>query len=374
MSGDTDGRRVMTRRDALRAGAGVALAGIAGCTALPSAPERAAGGDGGGADNGATDGTSGGDGGDGPVAVASFFSFFDFGRQVAEGTPLTVENLVPTGLHGHGWEPNASITRRIIEADAFVHVGEDFQPWADRAIQTIEADGADTALLNVREGIELVDLAASLDRDEEGVGAQRGKDPHFWLDPRRAKRSVDNIADGFAELVPDHADRIRQNAEAYKTDVLDRIDADYEAIFDRAERDVVQLAAHNAFQYIGERYGVRMRPLVTNLAASGDVKPADVREATRVIRENDIRYIANGVFESQRPAQQLLRETDVEAYFPVTPYAGVRDEWVAENWGYEEIAYNINMPTFKIVLGTETPEDAAPTDGWVEQWRNFEPV
>jgi zinc transport system substrate-binding protein len=353
-----DGRAV-TRRDAVRAGAVTALAGVAGCSSLPGAP---AGTGGAGSDDG------------GPVAVASFFSFFDFGRRVAEGTPLTVENLVPTGLHGHGWDPNSSITRRIIEADAFVHVGEDFQPWADRAIQTIEADGADTALLNVREGIELVDLAASLDRDEEGVGAQRGKDPHFWLDPRRAKRSVDNIADGFAELVPDHADRIRQNAEAYKTDVLDRIDADYEAIFDRAERDVVQLAAHNAFQYIGERYGVRMRPLVTNLAASGDVKPADVREATRVIRENDIRYIANGVFESQRPAQQLLRETDVEAYFPVTPYAGVRDEWVAENWGYEEIAYNINMPTFKIVLGTETPEDAAPTDGWVEQWRNFEPV
>ena len=353
-----DGRAV-TRRDAVRAGAVTALAGVAGCSSLPGAP---AGTGGAGSDDG------------GPVAVASFFSFFDFGRRVAEETPLTVENLVPTGLHGHGWDPNSSITRRIIEADAFVHVGADFQPWADRAIETIEADGVDTALINAREGVELVDLAASLDRDEEGVGAQRGKDPHFWLDPRRAKRSVDNIADGFAELVPDHADRIRQNAEAYKTDVLDRIDADYEAIFDRAERDVVQLAAHNAFQYIGERYGVRMRPLVTNLAASGDVKPADVREATRVIRENDIRYIANGVFESQRPAQQLLRETDVEAYFPVTPYAGVRDEWVAENWGYEEIAYNINMPTFKIVLGTETPEDAAPTDGWVEQWRNFEPV
>ena len=348
--------RAVTRRDALRAGGAAALVGLTGCTALPSAPVQGQ--------------SSGGD----PVAVASFFSFYDFGRQIAEGTPLSVENLVPTGLHGHGWEPNVGITQRIIEADAFVHVGEDFQPWADRAIETIKGDDVQTALINVREGIELVDLAASLDPDEEGVGQNRGKDPHFWLDPRRSKRAVDNIADGFADIVPDHADTFRENAEAYKTDVLDRIDADYQAIFDRSDRDIVQLAAHNAFQYIGVRYGVRMRPLVTSLAASGDVKPADIREATRVIRENDIRYIANGVFESQRPAQQLLRETDVEAYFPVTPYAGVRDEWVAENWGYEEIAYNINMPTFKIVLGTETPEDAAPTDGWVEQWRNFEPV
>lgn len=351
--------RAVTRRDAVRAGAATALASVAGCTSLPGAPV--------GSGQAESDD-------EGPVAVASFFSFYDFGRQVAEGTPLTVENLVPTGLHGHGWEPNASITRRIIEADAFVHVGEDFQPWADRAIQTLEADGADTALIDAREGVELVDLAASLDPDEEGVGAERGKDPHFWLDPRRAKRSVDNIAEGFASVAPDHADRFRENAERYKSEVLDRIDADYQAIFDRSDRDVVQLAAHNAFQYIGVRYGVRMRPLVTSLAASGDVKPADIREATRVIRENDIRYIANGVFESQRPAQQLVRETAVEAYFPVTPYAGVRDAWVAEDWGYEEIAYNINMPTFEIVLGNETPEDAAPTDGWVDQWRNFEPV
>ena len=108
-----DGRSV-TRRNALRAGGTAALAGLAGCTALPSAPVQA--------------GNDGEGGSDGPVAVASFFSFFDFGRQIADGTPLTVENLVPTGLHGHGWEPNASITQRIIEADAFVHVGEDFQP------------------------------------------------------------------------------------------------------------------------------------------------------------------------------------------------------------------------------------------------------
>jgi zinc transport system substrate-binding protein len=354
--------RAVTRRAALRVGGAAALAGVAGCTALPSAPGDLGSGE------------DGSDGTDEPVAVASFFTFFDFGRRIADGTPLTVENLVPTGLHGHGWEPNASITQRIVDADAFVHVGEDFQPWADRAIRTITGDGVDTALINAREGVELVDLAATLDREEEGVGAQRGKDPHFWLDPRRAKRSVDNIADGFAELLPAHADAFRENAETYKADVLDRIDADYEAIFDRAERDIVQLAAHNAFQYLGVRYGVRMRPLVTNLAASGDVKPADIREAATVIRENDIEYIANGVFESQRPAQQLVRETDVEAYFPVTPYAGVREEWVAENWGYEQIAYNINMPTFEIVLGNETPETAAPSAAWLEQWRNFEPI
>jgi zinc transport system substrate-binding protein len=353
MNDASDATNRLTRRRALAAAGSALAAGSAGCLSNTIL------------------GANQDDGEDGPTAVASFFSFYDFARQITADTPVTVENLVPTGLHGHGWEPNASITRKIIKADAFIHVGKDFQPWADRAIQTIKDDGADTQLINVREGVELADLAASLDPEEEGVGKGRGKDPHFWLDPRRAKTSVDNLTEGLVELAPDHEDALRANADAYKTDVLERIDRDYQAIFDAADRDVVQLAAHNAFQYIGERYDVQMRPLVVNLAASGDVKPSDIVDAKEVIEENDIKYIGAGVFETRKPAKQLVAETPVEAYYPVTPYAGVRKDWVENQWGYEEIAYNVNMPTFEVVLGNKAPADAGP-DGWADQWRNFE--
>jgi zinc transport system substrate-binding protein len=358
---DPEGHAGSTRRRFLTGGTGLLASGLAGCLDGASGGTESRGAN--------SDGTN--DSSDGPVAVASFFSFYDFARTVAVDTPVTVRNLIPTGLHGHGWEPNASITRQIVDADAFIHVGEDFQPWADRAIQTLKDDNVDTQLINVREGVELVALAETLDRDEEGVGEGRGNDPHFWLDPRRANQAVDNITEGLIELAPDHEETLRKNASTYKTETLDRIDADYQAIFDAADRDVVQLAAHNAFQYITDRYGVEMRPLVVNLAASGDVKPSDITEAKRVIDESGIRYIGAGVFETRRPAKQLIAETQVEAYFPVTPYAGVRENWIENNWGYEEIAYNINMPTFEIVLGNKPPEEAGG-DGWAATWRNFE--
>ncbi|MFC7072745.1 metal ABC transporter substrate-binding protein [Halovenus rubra] len=342
-----------SRRRVLASGAGALAAGVAGCSGLVTTSDT---------EETPEDGPS--------VTVASFFSFYDFARQVVDGTPLQVENLVPTGLHGHGWQPNASVTERIIEADAFLHVGPGFQPWADRAIKTLKADDIDTQLIDAREDVELLGLAASLDPDEEGVGEQQGKDPHFWLDPQRAKKAIDNIADGLVELAPEHESAFRDNATAYKSETIDQIDADYRKIFDSADRDVVQLAAHNAFQYIGARYGVEMRPLVTNLAATGDVAPDDITQAQEVIEENEIQYIANGVFEARRPAVQLIEETQAEAYFPVTPYAGVRENWVENDWGYEEIAYNINMPTFEVILGNKQPAEAGP-DGWANTWRNF---
>lgn len=330
----------ITRRQAL-AGAGILVAGVAGCT--------------GDASNDAEEG--------GNVAVASFFTFYDFARKIAAETPVSVENLVPTGMHGHGWEPDPSITRDIVDADAFLHVGPDFQPWADRAIETVTDDGADTRLIDVREGIDLIDLADTIEEDEQ-VGD--GKDPHFWLDPTLATQSVDNIADGLAEIAPDHEGEFAENAADVKSE-LEAIDAEWESIFERAERDVVFLAAHNAFEYVARRYGATIQPLVTNLAADGDVRPADVERAQDTIADNDIRHIGAAVFEPRRPARQLREQTAVEAYYPVTPYAGTTEEWVDRNWGYVEIARSINMKTFEIVLGA-----AEPDPNFDDEWRNFE--
>lgn len=333
--------RSASRRSFL-AGVGAAglSAGLAGCSAVGGAAES-----------------------ESPRAVVSFFSFFDFARHVAADTSLQVENLVPTGLHGHGWEPDASVTRDIVDADAFVHVGEGFQPWADRAIEAVTDDGADTDLINAREGVELLDLAASLGDEEE---VSDGKDPHFWLDPHRARRSVDNILEGFVDIVPDEEDQLRENAAAYR-DELDAVDAEYRAVFADPPRDTVFLAAHNAFQYLGARYGVEIHPLVFNLAADDSVRPADITRAKALIDDHDIQYVGAAVFESLKPPRQILRETQVDAYYPVTPFAGVRESWVERGWGYTEIAREINIPTFEVVLGRATPADVGHGD-----WRNFE--
>lgn len=344
VDGAAPGETRLARRDVLRtAGAVVSAGSLAGCSNVLGET---------------------GEDGDGPRVVASFFSFYDFARHVAAGTDLTVENLVPVGLHGHGWEPDASITRAIVDADGFVHVGEGFQPWADRAIEVVERDAPETTLIDARAGIDLLDITASV--EDEAVGD--GKDPHFWLDPRRAKQSVETIAEGLADIHPAEAETFRENAAAFAAD-LDAIDAAYRSLFDDPPRDVVFLAAHNAFQYVGARYDVEMHPLVYTLAADDSVRPTDVTRAQSVIADDDIRYIGAAVFESLRPARQLLRETPVEAYFPVTPFAGVREDWVERGWGYREIARNVNLPTFEVLVGAATPTAADHTD-----WRNFDPT
>ncbi|RAW44658.1 zinc ABC transporter substrate-binding protein [Halorubrum sp. 48-1-W] len=352
MSSDGDGIErtdtAVSRRRVLALGAGSLAGGVAGCLGGSADP--------GGGDAGADEG---------PTVVASFFTFYDFGRQLAEGTDITVENLVPTGLHGHGWEPDPSIQRDITDADAFVHVGPDFQPWADRAIDALESESTETVLINSREGIDLIPLDDSLDEEEAVEGA---RDPHFWLDPGRAKGAVRNVAEGLIRVAPDDEDRIEENATSLEAD-LDELDAEWETLFAEADRDVAFLAAHNAFSYLADRYGTTIEPLVVNLAANGDVRPADMRRAQETIAENEIGHIGAAVFEPIRSARQLVEETDVEAYYPVTPYAGTAESWAERDWGYFDIAREVNLPTFRVLLDVEAPEDVS----FVDHGRNFEP-
>lgn len=343
MSSDTSRPNGLSRRRFTALGTTAFVGGLAGCIG--------AGGD------GSTE--------DGFTVVASFFTFHDFADTLAKGTDITVENLVPTGLHGHGWEPDPSIQQRITDADAFVHVGPDFQPWADRAIDTVAAESQETRLINAREGVTLIDLAETVEDDEAVEGA---KDPHFWLDPQRAKGAVDNIADGLTDLDPAHEEQIRENATALNAE-LDVLDDEWQAVFDDAERDVVFLAAHNAFEYVARRYDATIEPLVVNLAANDDVRPADMQRAQETIAESDIRHIGAAVFEPIRPARQLLEQTAVDAYYPVTPYAGTAQSWAERGWGYFDIAREVNIPTFRILLGVDDPDEVT----FVDYGRNFDP-
>lgn len=58
-------------------------------------------------------------------------------------------------------------------------------------------------------------------------------------------------------------------------------------------------------------------------------------------------------------------------YFFVILYVGVCEDWVVNDWGYEEIVDNINMLMFEVVFGNKLFEEVGG-DGWVDEWRNFE--
>ncbi|MXV62311.1 zinc ABC transporter solute-binding protein [Natronorubrum sp. JWXQ-INN-674] len=95
---------------------------------------------------------------DGEWALASFFTLADFTAQIV-GDGRSVDNAVPSGQHGHGWDPQATMLPSIVESEAFVYLGvEGFQPWVDQAVEEVESNhGDDVVLIDALEGIDLLE-------------------------------------------------------------------------------------------------------------------------------------------------------------------------------------------------------------------------
>lgn len=314
-------------------------------------------------------------GSEGPSATASFFVFGDFAAHVA-GDIAVAETLVPIGQHGHGWAPGPRVREAILDADLFVYGMPGFQPWADDVVRDLRADDHDVQVVATGHGIDLLepgheedehdgheedgeedheeDGAGDREKDQEGDHDEQehahasAADPHFWLDPLRAKQAVTNVQDGFVGVDAVHGDAYGANATAYR-DRLDDLDESLETTLANRSRDVLLVAGHDAFQYLHDRYGFEVEAL-TGIAPDDQPSPRDVERAQRLIEEHDLEYICADPLESQRAAEQLAAETDARAVLPLTAMPGRTRAWQEDGWGYADVMERVNRPTLERAL------------------------
>lgn len=369
-----------TRRTLLKTGGGLVTAGIlAGCTgSLPAS-----------------------DASETKTVRTSFAVLHDFTRAVV-GDATTVENLVPVGQHGHGWEPSAQVQRDVLDAGAFVYVASGFQPWADDALENVRNERPAVTTVEASHGIDLLPVPGSGDHgshgdhdseedghdgheedshsghgnrsdhegtsheaaDHDGPSSHENRsgddhrdeshghgatDPHFWLDPVRAKQAVTNVEDGLAKMDGANRETLAANADGYRTK-LDELDETFRSKLGGAKRDAVLVAGHNAFQYLGDRYGFEVHSL-TDLAPDDAPSPKDVRRAQELISRHDVEYVLAPVFESDRAAKRLVVETGASDHLPITSIPGTTREWDERGWGYLDVMEQVNLASLTTALG-----------------------
>ena len=316
-----------TRRRFVQGVAGVMAGSVAGCLG-PSAS--------------LTDGGQ-------PSARASFFVISDFAAHVA-GDSMRVENLVPFGQHGHGWEPGPGIQREVLGSDAFVYVGEGFQPWADDLVQNVHDDGADVTVIEAWADVDLLDTSVHDEHADGDTEDDHGsRDPHFWLDPERAARSVRTITSGLSAVEPEIESALTSNADAL-VERLNEMDATFHDRLADRSTDTVLFAGHNSFRYLGHRYDFEIESL-TGLSPDDTPGPKDVKHAQSIIDEHDVEYVLAPVFESDRAARQLVEETDATGVLPLTPVPSLTQEWRDNDWGFVDVMEHVNLESLAKALG-----------------------
>ena len=198
-----------------------------------------------------------------PVAAATIAPLASLAAQVAGGG-WDVVTVVPPGVSPHVFEPGPRDVKRLAKARLIVTVGAGYDAWAARVVAACAARAV------VHDAGASVGIRAEAgpagEHDHDG---EVGRDPHWFLSPRRAADSLGPLAEAFARLDPDGAKGYRARAaEAVRS--LEALDAEIATMLAPVRgRSVV--STHNSWTYFLADYG---------LVNGGSVEPVPGREPT----------------------------------------------------------------------------------------------
>ena len=224
------------------------------------------------------------------TVVTSFYPIYLFTLNLTDGIDgVEVHNLAAPGTGClHDYQLQTGDMKKLAQADVFLINGAGMESFLPGVTDTFPS----LPVVNASEGIDL------LDAEVEGVviDAHDGHDEdehhdhdhddgsynaHIWLDAANAQIMVSNLAAGLMAALPEHAEAISANRDAYLIR-LSALDEELtEGLADLPHRDIITF--HEAFPYFAQAYGLNVAAVV-NREPGDALSPARLAELVQVVR------------------------------------------------------------------------------------------
>lgn len=208
-----------------------------------------------------------------PLVVSTASIFADMAELIG-GDEVRIESVVPIGGDPHTYEPTPSDAQLIASADLIIKNGLTFEGWLS---ELIENSGTKAEVKLITEGIK-------------PIGSQtyaNSSDPHAWMDASNGLKYIENVKDALVKLRPELKEQFEFNYGVYRQQIED-MDTYIQAEINKipaAQR--VLITSHDAFQYYGRRYGVRLES-VLGTSTDAQVQTSDMKRLVQVIKETGV--------------------------------------------------------------------------------------
>lgn len=270
---------------------------------------------------------------DGQLTVfASTFALKSLAEEIG-GDRVHVEMVIPPGADPHTYEPTSKQMTQIAEADLFLTIGHDLEPYVESMEKSL--DGQNVAFVKTAENVKLLDAADTVhvhDEEghteddhsheeeehsedehahEEGDGHSHGQyDPHVWLDPMNAVSMAEAVEAAFSEEAPDYKDEFAERLSTFK-DEANALDAELKAAVENGSKSEL-LVTHAAYGYLAERYGFEQLP-IAGLTPSEEPSQQALKRIIEEARLHDLNYIAFEDTVTPKVAEVVKQEIGAES-------------------------------------------------------------
>ena len=227
--------------------------------------------------------------------VSTFTVIADMAKNVA-GDAADVVSITKPGAEIHGYQPTPRDIVRAQDADLILWNGLNLELWFEQFFQNL----SDVPNVTLTDGIIPMSIAE---------GEYFGKpNPHAWMSLDSALIYVDNILAAFKAQDPKNSNIYEKNSEVYKRKIIETIAPLRKAIMEIPEDRRWLVSCEGAFSYLIRDF--KMRELyLWPINADAQGTPQQVRKVIDIVREKAIPSVFCESTVSQKPAQQVARET-----------------------------------------------------------------
>lgn len=222
------------------------------------------------------------------VATTNFIS--DLVRHVG-GDRVHVSALMGPGVDPHLYKATAGDVRDLVDADLILYGGLELEGKMGDVFERIGEQRPTVAVTRDMPRAQLHESPLHPGR----------YDPHVWFDITLWEHAAGTVAAALGEVDPTHADDYVANARKYVRElhVLDRwARALLQTI---PERRRVLVTSHDAFRYLGARYGIDV-VAIQGISTATEATTADVERVAKVIADRGVKSV---FVESSMPPQTI---------------------------------------------------------------------
>ena len=227
------------------------------------------------------------------VATASIFA--DMAENIAGGH-CEIMTIVPIGGDPHTYEPTPGDARLIASADLILRNGLTFEGWLNGLIANANSKAA---VVTITDGIASIQSVYN-----------RSSDPHAWMDVSNGLVYIENIKNALVKLDPANREVYEFNYGVYRKQLEDLDAHIFNEIKKIPEQRRILITSHDAFQYYGRRYGLRLESVI-GISTEADAQTSDIVRLNKTIQESGVPAVFIETTVNPKLIEQIARDNKV---------------------------------------------------------------
>lgn len=229
------------------------------------------------------------------IVYATFYPYYEFASGVV-GDVAKTQQLTPSGIEIHDWEPSLQDMIRMRSAAALVYSNSSLEPYVDK-------------LADVDELANVTFIESS---PYEPMADSRNSIPHSWLDPVDVISQVRVIQDRLADADPDNAQTYELNADRYVAE-LEQLDAEFVDGLSECKYNTI-ITLHNAFESLADRYELKIFAITAsnNLEANAEPSTSDLVRMIEYARDSGAYAIFSDELTDSRYEKSIAEELGID--------------------------------------------------------------